>query len=114
MGDPNDLDDPQGRRFWSFHPGGSNFLFVDGSVRFIKYSIARDVLSRLATRNGGCPVTNTDRPWDSRRHFLRGLAGVAVGVNLAAAGGCGSNPPPVKKAPAATKRLPPRPPPKRG
>lgn len=38
--------------FWSFHPGGANFLFADGSVRFLGYS-ADAILSALATRDGG-------------------------------------------------------------
>ncbi len=35
--------------FWSLHDGGSNFLFVDGSVHFLPYS-ADAVLPALATR----------------------------------------------------------------
>jgi prepilin-type processing-associated H-X9-DG protein len=38
--------------FWSLHPGGANFLFADGGVRFLSYSGAA-VLPALATRNGG-------------------------------------------------------------
>jgi prepilin-type processing-associated H-X9-DG protein len=38
--------------FWSSHPGGANFLFADGSVRFLAYS-ADAVLPALATRSGG-------------------------------------------------------------
>ncbi len=37
----------------SLHPGGFNTLFADGSVRFIKMSIASTVLDALFTRNGG-------------------------------------------------------------
>jgi prepilin-type processing-associated H-X9-DG protein len=38
--------------FWSFHRGGSNWLFADASVRFLPYS-ASPVIPELATRNGG-------------------------------------------------------------
>jgi prepilin-type processing-associated H-X9-DG protein/prepilin-type N-terminal cleavage/methylation domain-containing protein len=36
--------------FWSLHPRGGNFLFADGSVRFLDYSAA-PTLPQLATRN---------------------------------------------------------------
>lgn len=39
--------------FWSLHPSGANFLFGDGSVRFIVYSVDPNLLPALATRNGG-------------------------------------------------------------
>jgi prepilin-type N-terminal cleavage/methylation domain-containing protein/prepilin-type processing-associated H-X9-DG protein len=38
--------------YWSYHPGGANWLLGDGSVRFIAYS-ARPQLPALATRAGG-------------------------------------------------------------
>ena len=37
----------------SAHPGGVNAAMADGSVRFIKSSIARNVWWGLGTRNGG-------------------------------------------------------------
>jgi prepilin-type N-terminal cleavage/methylation domain-containing protein/prepilin-type processing-associated H-X9-DG protein len=42
--------------FWSLHSGGSNFLFADGSVRFLTYDAA-PLLPALATRAGGEPVS---------------------------------------------------------
>lgn len=38
--------------YWSLHAGGANFLFCDGSARFLTYQ-AVDVLPALATRAGG-------------------------------------------------------------
>jgi len=50
---PGRTENPCDRyHFWSLHPGGANFLFGDGSIRFLQYS-ARPLLPALATRNGG-------------------------------------------------------------
>ena len=49
---PGSIDNPCDRyHFWSLHPGGGNFLFADGSVRFFPYSAA-PILPALATRSG--------------------------------------------------------------
>jgi prepilin-type N-terminal cleavage/methylation domain-containing protein/prepilin-type processing-associated H-X9-DG protein len=45
-------DDCARFHYWSAHPGGANFAFVDGGVRFLAYSVA-DILPALATRAGG-------------------------------------------------------------
>jgi prepilin-type processing-associated H-X9-DG protein len=39
--------------FHSLHPGGCNFAFCDGSIRFLKETISPQVFSQLATRAGG-------------------------------------------------------------
>jgi prepilin-type processing-associated H-X9-DG protein len=44
------------------HPGGANFLFADGSVRFIKELIGFTILQSLATK-AGCAVLSADRFW---------------------------------------------------
>lgn len=45
--------------FWSLHPGGSNFAFADGSVRFLSYS-ANPIMPALASRAGGEVVSIPD------------------------------------------------------
>ena len=50
---PGTLDNScQIYHFWSFHPGGANFVFADGSVHFFSYSGA-SVMPALSTRAGG-------------------------------------------------------------
>ncbi len=39
--------------FWSRHPGGCQFLLCDGSVRFIKQTLAPQVFQALGSRAGG-------------------------------------------------------------
>lgn len=50
---PGRVENPcDSHHFWSFHPGGANFAFADGSVRFLSYAVA-PIIPALATRNGG-------------------------------------------------------------
>jgi len=44
--------------FWSMHTGGANWLFADGSVRFLPSSAA-NILPALATRSGNEPISST-------------------------------------------------------
>jgi prepilin-type N-terminal cleavage/methylation domain-containing protein/prepilin-type processing-associated H-X9-DG protein len=53
-----ELDGPNSKpahadQFWSRHPGGGQFLFTDGSARFIKERRPLAVFQALATRQGG-------------------------------------------------------------
>ena len=41
------------REVYSFHPGGANVVFADGSVRFLRADIHIRVFARLVTRAGG-------------------------------------------------------------
>jgi prepilin-type N-terminal cleavage/methylation domain-containing protein/prepilin-type processing-associated H-X9-DG protein len=50
---------PRVNAFGSLHPGGANFAMVDGSVRFLKSSIAQPIYHALGTRAGG-EVTSAD------------------------------------------------------
>jgi prepilin-type processing-associated H-X9-DG protein len=58
---PGNLEDYcHTNHFWSFHPRGGNWLFCDGSVRFMDYGAGTTVIPIMATRNGGevIPVDN--------------------------------------------------------
>jgi prepilin-type N-terminal cleavage/methylation domain-containing protein/prepilin-type processing-associated H-X9-DG protein len=53
-----ELDGPNSKpahadQFWARHPGGVNFGFADGSVRFIKERRPLAIFQALATRRGG-------------------------------------------------------------
>ena len=60
FGPPGQIRDATGKvreecdlfHFWSWHSGGANFLFADGSVHFLAYG-ADAVLPALGTRAGG-------------------------------------------------------------
>ena len=50
---PGRLDNPCDRfHLWSLHSGGGNFLFADGSAKFLPHSVG-GTLDALATRAGG-------------------------------------------------------------
>jgi prepilin-type N-terminal cleavage/methylation domain-containing protein/prepilin-type processing-associated H-X9-DG protein len=46
--------------FWSLHSGGCNFLFCDGSVRFIKETVNPHTFSFLSTRAGNEVLSASD------------------------------------------------------
>jgi prepilin-type processing-associated H-X9-DG protein len=48
------------RQVYSFHPGGANAVFADGSVRFLKAGMSIRVLAALVTRAGGEVVSDSD------------------------------------------------------
>jgi prepilin-type N-terminal cleavage/methylation domain-containing protein/prepilin-type processing-associated H-X9-DG protein len=53
-----ELDGPNSKpahadQFWSRHPGGCQFLFADGSVRFLKEKRPLPIFQALITRQGG-------------------------------------------------------------
>ena len=57
---PGDMTDNCDQcHYWSFHTGGGNFAFGDGSVHFLAYG-NNPILPALATRAGGETVTVDD------------------------------------------------------
>lgn len=38
--------------YWSYHPGGANFLFVDGHVSLLSYNTNHDTFLAMCTRKG--------------------------------------------------------------
>ena len=53
-----ELDGPNSKpahadQFWALHPGGAQFAFADGSVRFLKEKRPLSIFQALATRQGG-------------------------------------------------------------
>jgi prepilin-type processing-associated H-X9-DG protein len=45
--------------YWSLHPGGGNYLFADGSARFLPYTAAL-IIGDLSTKAGNEPVSLPD------------------------------------------------------
>ena len=41
-----------GTSYYSFHSGGANFVFADGSVRFLRDSLTAEMVCSLITRAG--------------------------------------------------------------
>ncbi len=60
--------------FWSLHPGGCNFLFADGSVRFLKQTIDSRAFGSLSNarwgrdRRGRCALSGCNR---GKAHRMR-------------------------------------------
>jgi prepilin-type processing-associated H-X9-DG protein len=50
---PGIFDDSLTSHYWSYHPGGAHFLFVDGHVQFLNYSMDQADFWALSTRAGG-------------------------------------------------------------
>jgi prepilin-type processing-associated H-X9-DG protein len=48
------------REVYSFHPGGANILFADGSVHFLRESLGIRIFARLVTRAGGEVIADGD------------------------------------------------------
>lgn len=51
IGDGHTMDD--GFHWWSYHPGGAHYVYVDASARLLSYDIDHDVQLALSSRNGG-------------------------------------------------------------
>jgi prepilin-type processing-associated H-X9-DG protein len=49
-----------GSQYGSRHPGGAQFAFGDGSVKFLNQDIGWSILQAIATISGGEPVSATD------------------------------------------------------
>ena len=68
-GNPPDAEEPpwpcaincsNHQQIYSFHPGGANAVFADGSVHFLQEGISIRVLAALVTRAGGEVVSVPD------------------------------------------------------
>jgi prepilin-type processing-associated H-X9-DG protein len=68
-GNPGDAEEPpwpcaincsNHQQIYSFHPGGANAVFADGSVHFLRADINIRILAALVTRAGGEVVSVPD------------------------------------------------------
>jgi len=59
---PNIQNWQAGCSYRSLHPGGSNFVFADGSVRFLEETISPALLANMGSRNDGNVGDNYTRP----------------------------------------------------
>ncbi len=51
---PGRTDNPCDRNhLWSLHPGGANFLFADGSAKYLSYAIGNPTAYALLSRDSG-------------------------------------------------------------
>jgi hypothetical protein len=49
--------------WWSYHHGGGQFLFVDGSVHFLSYDVEYRTLLALSSRDGGEQASSDTAEW---------------------------------------------------
>lgn len=57
---PGAADGFHNGHFWSYHAGATQFVFADGSVRALSYSIDDQVFQSLASRAGGEVIDEND------------------------------------------------------
>jgi prepilin-type N-terminal cleavage/methylation domain-containing protein/prepilin-type processing-associated H-X9-DG protein len=46
-------DNFHNNHFWSYHPQSAQFVFADGSVKTLSFSVDHNIITAMATRNGG-------------------------------------------------------------
>jgi len=55
----DEVDEKTVGGFGSYHTGGANFVFADGSVRFLSWSIDIELYRNLGNRNDGAMIGGT-------------------------------------------------------